>query len=181
MTKRIKRSAPRVALIIETSLAYGRGLLRGIARYVRENEPWSVYLEQRSLYDPAPEWLDGWHGDGIISRASFPSIAESVVELKIPTMDLNEEVSGLGLPLICNDNAAIGKVAAEHLLERGFKQFGFLDYTGINWSHQRRTGFTAHIEAQQYTCNVFEDTFAGPGEPKPAWESELAKVANCIT
>ena len=30
----------RVALLVETSLASGRDILRGIARFVREHEPW---------------------------------------------------------------------------------------------------------------------------------------------
>jgi hypothetical protein len=33
----------RVALIIETSLASGRDILRGIARYACEHGPWSIY------------------------------------------------------------------------------------------------------------------------------------------
>src|SRR5258706_14375146 len=35
-----RSSRPRVALLIESSRAYGRGLLVGIARYVREQGPW---------------------------------------------------------------------------------------------------------------------------------------------
>src|SRR5436309_2489823 len=48
MTRR-RRSRPHVALFIESSLEYGRGLLRGIARYLRERGPWSIFLEQREL------------------------------------------------------------------------------------------------------------------------------------
>ncbi|NLE37515.1 MAG: xylose operon transcription regulator XylR, partial [Pirellulaceae bacterium] len=36
-----------VALLIETSREYARGLLRGIARYQQEHENWSMYFEPR--------------------------------------------------------------------------------------------------------------------------------------
>ena len=35
-------SRPQVGLIVETSFGSGRSILRGIARYARENGPWSV-------------------------------------------------------------------------------------------------------------------------------------------
>ena len=59
--RRRRRSAlPHVALIVETSTAYGRAILSGISQYVREHGPWTVYIEQRSLQDPAPPWLERW-------------------------------------------------------------------------------------------------------------------------
>src|SRR5687767_6902930 len=59
---------PRVALIVETSLAPGREILMGIARYVREHAPWGTFLEPRSLEDEVPAWLATWDGQGIIAR-----------------------------------------------------------------------------------------------------------------
>ena len=37
--------APQVALLIETSRAYGRGLLHGINGYLRAHGPWSIYVQ----------------------------------------------------------------------------------------------------------------------------------------
>ena len=45
---------PHVALLIETSRSYGRGVLVGVRRYLREHGPWSVYLEPRALETQAP-------------------------------------------------------------------------------------------------------------------------------
>ncbi len=46
-----------VALLIETSRAYGRGLVRGAARYNREHGQWLTYFQPHGLDDPLPEWL----------------------------------------------------------------------------------------------------------------------------
>jgi hypothetical protein len=43
-----------VALLIETSRSYGRGLLRGVRRYAAEYGPWSMYIEQRALDSRVP-------------------------------------------------------------------------------------------------------------------------------
>ena len=65
---------PQIALLIESSRGYGRGLLRGVADYVREHGPWSVYLQRHSLYDFPPRWLASWHGDGILARVENPQL-----------------------------------------------------------------------------------------------------------
>lgn len=176
-----QRTTPHVALIIETSLAYGRGVLRGVARFGREHQPWSVYLEQRSLYDPAPPWLADWKGDGIISRASSPEIARSIAALGIPTVDLNEEVAGLGLPLIYNDHNAIGRLAAEHFLERGFRHFGFIGYDDIAWSGHRHSGFAGAVKERGFDCSGYRWTKPADSRDRlPHWEKEIAAVARWL-
>src|SRR5580698_7577769 len=36
---------PRVALLIESSRAYGRGTLMGVAKYVRQHGAWSIFFQ----------------------------------------------------------------------------------------------------------------------------------------
>ena len=172
---------PHVALIVETSTAFGRRLLQGVAIYVRENGPWSVYLEQRSIYDPAPMWVKKWDGDGILSRAAYPALAELVLKTGIPTVDLNEQVTGLGLPMIFNDHPAIGRMAAQHLLQRGFAHFGFIGHPGVFWSDERRKGFTEAVAAAGCAC----DEFRGSGRTmtryhQRSWEKEMDLVADWL-
>src|SRR4051812_38515209 len=94
-----KASAPpRVALIVETSTSFGRTLLCGIAAYMRENAPWSVYFGERAVDDPVPPWLKQWTGDGIISRVGVPEIRQIVANSRVPVVDLNEQLGGLGVP-----------------------------------------------------------------------------------
>ena len=38
-----KSEPPHVALVVETSFGSGRDILTGIARYVREHEPWLMF------------------------------------------------------------------------------------------------------------------------------------------
>ncbi len=114
---------PQVALLVETSTTFGRQVLRGIAIFVRENGPWTVHVEQRSIYDPPPAWLKTWRGDGIISRAAWPEVAEISRKHGIPAVDLNEQVMDFGLPLIANDQHAIGRLPCA--VGRASRRFDF--------------------------------------------------------
>jgi LacI family transcriptional regulator len=59
---------PRVALLIESSRTYGRGILRGIAQFAHERGSWSFFIEERELHSGIPTWLKRWKGHGIIAR-----------------------------------------------------------------------------------------------------------------
>ena len=78
----------RVALLIESSRAYGRDLLRGIARYAREHGAWSIIYQERKLEDPAPPWLRRWEIDGIIARMETRALAQAILACKVPAVDV---------------------------------------------------------------------------------------------
>ena len=52
------RRRPRVILLIESSRAYGRGCLQGIAAYVRVRGPWSCIHLERGLAEGVPAWVE---------------------------------------------------------------------------------------------------------------------------
>ena len=53
---------PQVLILVETSKAYGRGMLAGIGRYALAHGPWSIFFEERSLFDRLPHWFAQWRG-----------------------------------------------------------------------------------------------------------------------
>jgi len=177
----LKRKTPEVALLVETSTTYGRDVLSGIAAYVRENGPWSVKLEQRSIREGMPNWLRRWRGDGIISRLPLLEMAEFSRRTGIPVIDMNEQIADLGLPLVFNDQQAIGRIAAEHLLERGFKQFAYIGQRGGFWSDGRWEGFSTAVAQAGYPCYEF----VGKGRTmadyqRRIWETETPLVAQWV-
>ena len=150
---RAGRARPKVALIVETSLASGRDILRGIAQYIREHGPWSVYHEPRGLEEDVPRWLARWRGDGIIARVQTRQIADAVLATGLPVVDVLGLVPEAGLPLVHVDDRAIAELAAEHLLERGFQEFGFVGITGAPWAEGRRRAFQEAIQRAGFRCH----------------------------
>jgi LacI family transcriptional regulator len=176
------RSAPpHVALIVETSTAYGRAILSGISQYVREYGPWTVYIEQRSLQDPAPPWLERWKGDGIIARASTPKSARKLLKSGVPTIDLNDQVRGLGLPQIHSDHSAIARLAAEHLIDRGFRHFAYFGFPVFEWSVRRQEAFTAHVRASGHRVHEgLPVRRVSWSHQQASWEDEIDGVARWV-
>ena len=181
MRRKARRTGPpHVALIVETSMAYGREILHGVARYVRENGPWTVYLEQRSLQDPAPPWLRDWDGDGIITGVSSAG-SRLARRLGIPTVDLDDQRPGPGLPDLQSDHEAIGKLAAGHLLERGFKRFAFLGYPNFGWSDRCLAGFAAAALDADHPCESYRSAQSVSwGHQQPSWEDEVEGVSRWL-
>ncbi len=173
-----------VALIIETSGVYGRTVLSGIIRYMRVHESWSVFLEQRDLRKQPPSWLDTWQGDGIISRATTPRLAQAIQCTGVPLVELTDRHGESLLPQVRSDDAAIGRMGAEHLLERGFNRFAFCGFSREAWSRRREEAFKATVlERSGVDCQVYNSPWHGPAAN--SWDEERSQLeswlASCET
>jgi LacI family transcriptional regulator len=152
---------PRVALDIETSLVYGRQILNGISHYLRASRPWSIYLEQHALATDLPGFLRRWEGEGIITRQVTADSVKLLRRRRLTAIDLGDLKPHLGILRIGSAHAGIGRMAAEHLLERGFENFACCGFFGEHWSERRRDGFTAEIGHHRFECSVYESPRAG--------------------
>jgi LacI family transcriptional regulator len=145
-----------VALLIESSRGYGRGLLHGIADYIRVHGPWSVHLQRHHLYDKPPPWLRGWHGDGVIARVENSHTADALRRLGVPFIDLRGRIRRAYMPSILSDDAAGARLAAEHLLERGFQHYAYCGYVGTSYSDNRSRAFELVIKKAGFPCAIYQ-------------------------
>jgi LacI family transcriptional regulator len=146
---------PRIALLIESSRSYGRELERGIASYVRERGPWTVFQHERRLYDALPAWLKDWKGDGIIARIGSAKIAEQIGRKGLPTVDLLGIHEIPNVPAILTDHRSVARVAAEHLMERGFEHFGYCGHANVFFSRRRCEYFIECLKEKGYDADVY--------------------------
>jgi LacI family transcriptional regulator len=147
---------PRVALLVESSRAYGRGLLHGIAEYIRLHGPWSIYMAERGLGDDPPDWLQGWDGDGLIARIENRKIAHAIAAIGLPAVDLRGVLTDIDIPLIITDDEAVSRMAIGHFLERGFRNFAFCGFVNADYSDNRSRAFARLVEEAGYTCHVYQ-------------------------
>jgi LacI family transcriptional regulator len=154
-----------VALIVESSTNYGRQLLRGILRFKKTQSDWSVFLEQRDLKAGPPSWLADWAGDGIICRSTTPEIAAVIRRRKIPFVELTDRRDEmLEFTTLRSDDGVIGRLGAEHLLERGFRNFGFNGFELEAWSDRRQAAFVQRLTREGLGCSVFKSDWYGTSQ-----------------
>ena len=153
----VSRRRPRkeVALLIETSNGYARGLLNGIIAYMREHESWSVYLGEHGRGDDPPKWLRRWGGDGVIARIENDRIAEVVVQSGLPAVDVSAARKVQRLPWVETDDRAIAEAAARHLLDRNFRQLAYCGDDSFNWSRWRSEHFARFAAKAGVPCSIY--------------------------
>jgi len=167
-------------VLIETSREYGRGLLRGIARYQQQFGPWSVFLRPHGLNEPAPKWLKKWKGDGILARINDRRMADTLLETGLPTVDLRGSFPNLGVPFIGVDNRPVAQLGFDHLRDCGVKHFAFCgtpEGENINQDF-RRDHFAKLVRDAGYHCDICLGT-GGPGR-KANWEKDQQFLADWI-
>lgn len=174
------RKRRSVALLIETSNAYARGLLAGIMAYVRQHTPWSIYLPELGRGDVPPTW----RGDGIIARIESPAIARRLGRTRLPVVDVSAGRHIKSVPWVETDDAAIAKVAADHLLERGFRHLAYCGESRFNWSRWRSEHFSKLARAAGVSVDVYESSGTDPWTKEHngllAWVKKLPKPAGIM-
>jgi LacI family transcriptional regulator len=175
-----RHTGPRnVAILIETSRVYGRGLLEGVIQYNRANGPWSIYFEPHGLNDPPPTWLSAWRGDGMLARITDERMVQAVRATRMPVVDLGGRLPNLGFPVLCVHNRLIAKLGSEHLLSRGFKHFGWYGMPQGEHVHmdERCDWFVKQIKQAGHQCDVFK---ASPQQQHLPWEQQQEEIIRWV-
>ncbi|QHW35137.1 DNA-binding transcriptional regulator [Paenibacillus rhizovicinus] len=173
----------QVALLIETSNEYARGLLSGVNAYLREHSSWSVSLGEYSRNHIDLTWLRHWHGDGIIARIENDQTARFIRDSGLPAIDLSASRRIPSLPCVETNDQSIAIMAADHFMERGFEHFGFYGDSHFQWSTLRGTYYEDYLVSKGYSCQSFitpadalhEQSWHSNKEELFQWLKELPK------
>lgn len=146
---------PTVVVLVESSRASGRGLLRGMAEYARRHGPWAFHWEPGGFEDVRRR-LESLEADGIVLR-DVDGVRE-VLRYRIPAIVVGhgrEQVAGLSN--VVTDSAKVAGLAAEHLIDCGFRTFGFVGYPGNPWSDERCEAFERRIRESGFRMEVYTE------------------------
>ncbi|MBN2217253.1 MAG: substrate-binding domain-containing protein [Pirellulales bacterium] len=181
----ISRQAQKnVALAFPAAVPYLALFMRGIINYAKQHGPW-IFTMSPVVDVPFPETLSmplgtlrDWPGDGIIAAVSTQEEAEQARQLKVPVINLAGALRDSGLPRVMVDHHAIGRLAAEHLLECGLRRFLYVGIEGLWYSEQRRDGFAERIAEAGEQIQICET----PRRIHPAasWQARLDEIDVCL-
>ena len=176
--KSMKRQRKSIALLIETSNSYARGVLRGIIDYQHQHQHWSIYLAESERGAPPPAWMRRWAGDGMIARIESDEIASAVKAMNIPVVDVSAARRLIGIPWVETDDSKIAELAIEHLLERGFQNFAYCGESFFNWSNWRRDRFLE--AARQFGKQTFSYDAPNKSARGYSWVREQQRLGKWL-
>ena len=146
----------QVAVLFPLARAHLTRLLRGITDYAEEHGHWSFHVNPE-LPNASVRVLDGWQGDGALDMVNRAAEAKVARNLGLPVVNLSAALKDAPLPRVTADNQAVGQLAAEHLLARGFRRFAYYGLRGVWYAQQRGRGFIETLKQHGAACATLED------------------------
>ncbi len=169
-------AARRVALLVETSSSWGRGILAGVARFSQSlDQPWLFFVEPRGKYERLmlPE---DWEGDGVIARVTHAGLAEQLIRRQLMTVNVSwYNYGGPNIARCTANEKQAGELAASHFIERGFQHFAYCG--SPRRKHYIDRFGAAYVEALKrrgHACSVYEPEHVDDGAH---WERQLQSLA----
>jgi len=111
-----------------------------IAEYADKHN-WQLEIAER--FNP-PRY---WNGDGVLSmfldEPVMNSFLETLIRRRIPIVDLFGIRMRRGMGAVIHDNEALGRLAAEHFAERGFRHAAFYAFEWTRQHDERYDSFAA--------------------------------------
>jgi LacI family transcriptional regulator len=168
-----RKQSRRVALIYDAKLPYDVEVMSGVAAYVQKNVQWDIYIVESALHEQQLPELSTWNGDGIVADMDDPRVAAQVLGSGIPTVAFGSGYGwydpASGIPYFYSDQRAVAQLVADHLLDRGFRQFAYYGYRKGRvsaFSTERLTAFRDCIRAAGCRLSVH----LGPYQTPRKWE-----------
>jgi LacI family transcriptional regulator len=147
---------PRIAVLVDHTDPGGQAKMAGVARYASLFGPWTLHTQPRGGFAPLSPRRT-FDGDGMIVHATHGTVAR-YRKASIPLINVGSIVRDAGLPAVLPDNHAVGRIAGEHLLERGFVHLGYCGFHGHGYSDERLEGFCEAAGARKIIPVAYAQT-----------------------
>jgi len=139
----LHRPARRVAVLIQIATGFGRDIRRGIGQYAQTRGGWAFHALSGGPFLRVGD-LHDWEGHGVIAMVGDERRRDELLDAGLVVVNISSRMAAPGLPSVLCDNHAIGRLAAEHLLERGFRHLAFYGYPAdYTHSEHRHDAFAA--------------------------------------
>ncbi|MBS0205781.1 MAG: DNA-binding transcriptional regulator [Planctomycetes bacterium] len=157
----------RIGLVIAHSLAFYRRILHGVRNYATNRPEWlftPIATDLKSL-----ELVKPLHCDGYIAHIFHRPLGLALKSLRRPVINVSGVLPELPFPRVISDHAAVGRLAAEHLLSCGLKQLAFVGYRTHEFSTERERGLRTVAEQNGVRVQSFYERNRRLEDPTGVW------------
>ena len=107
--------------------------------------------------------------DGILGALWNTSMSRAIRAAGIPAVNTSNRRIQAGSVNVLADDAAIGRLGADHLRQRGFRQLAFCGIEGHPYSAERQAGFVAAARAAGLPCAICPASAPAPDSSDNQW------------
>lgn len=136
-------AASRILVLLDAAEGYARKVVRGVADHARLHD---MGTSLRSPSVPNRSALRDFGAIGVITALNTPETLQAVRRLRLPVVNVSTWLTDVPVASVCPDNVRIGKLAAEFLLERGFRHVAFFGGGNKQYVTVRREAFAAALK-----------------------------------
>ncbi|MAX24327.1 MAG: hypothetical protein CMJ19_07470 [Phycisphaeraceae bacterium] len=152
-----KISSINVGIMIDPIGTYGRGVTRGVLAYQRYQQ-WQLSMLRTWIFQPA-SFIDQWEGDGLIVMIPDEQTLKTINQINKPVVCVSSILPQLYPTSVLADDYLIGRLAAKHFLDRGFRHFAFVGHSDLlpalsSFVAQRHRGFADGVRAAEYQVDA---------------------------
>lgn len=163
----------RVSVVVDQVGSYGRQVLRGVLAYAGSHSNWDVRADDADLLAGG---VRAGEVDGILAQVTFPKMERWLVRCGLPVVNVSNRLAASALPRVINDDAAIGAMAADYFLARGFTNFAYSGLAGTRFSWLRGEAFVSAVSKRGFGCRTVNHTKTSSVQrPVGPWLATLAK------
>jgi LacI family transcriptional regulator len=166
----------RIALLFNANKIFDREVIAGVAAYLSSTRSsWDLFLEEDfRLRLPG---IEDWQGDGVIADFDDPAVAAALARTNIPVVAVggsyeNEDGYPSGIPYVATDNFKLIKLAYEHLIEAGLRNFACFSLPEAQenrWAQERENAFRALMRRDRMEAEIYR----GQSTSAPSWDEAV--------
>ena len=157
----------RIVVALRMAGIAGQDKLNGIFQYLNEGHRWTlaIYRTQHEFSPAAVHEEVARGADGfILGIPGTDEAMRAVAASGLPAVAMNVDPAPLahggGWVLVKSDAVAVGREAAQTLLQQGvYKSYGYMGYrTDDDWSRERGRAFRAALAEAGFVVRMFDST-----------------------
>ncbi|MBC2602159.1 hypothetical protein [Puniceicoccus vermicola] len=148
------KTPKRVALLLGQDLGYSRRVLSGVLGYSESHRLDWIYHNAPPDIRILPA-LERWRPHGVVVHLADRTLAEGLSRLSVPMISVTNTIEDATIPFVDVDSEAVGRMAAEYFLGRGFRSFAYFGSRRVSFSQNREKGFRTVLEKRVTGFPIF--------------------------
>ncbi len=176
---------PKIAIVLPHNIKEDRAAYRGVLDGARRLGPWRCLLTEGNL-DAQTLGLGRLGIDGAVIHEMSRRAAAALAARHVPVVlfEPYPEMRRPGHPFakapsICLDSRAVGALAADYYLKRGYKSFAYIgEPEELFWSDERRIGFMEAISRAGLPCAAYGGPYSD--RERKRWSAERPRMVRFL-